>query len=81
MPAQHGIWLEQEQHSVQFCSRAASRTCETGSENRQGEFLQTRNVELLRMLTLENAQLLTKDQYLHVLVVLGVSVGGEQVKQ
>ena len=62
MPLEHCVGLEQEQHAVQFRFSAAGQVGEFSGKHSQTKFLPAGNAWGSSMLTLQNAQLLTKQE-------------------
>jgi hypothetical protein len=80
-PAQDGVGFEQEQHLVQLGFSVAPQAKKFAGKDSQGELLPARNAGCLRMVSLEDAQLLAQQQDFEVLIALGAASDGEEVEQ
>jgi hypothetical protein len=81
VPAQDSVWLEQEQQLVQLGFCVATEAHKFVGKESKSKLLPARNAEWLRMMSLQDTQLLAQQQDFEVLVVLGASGDGEEVEQ
>ena len=81
MPFQQRVGLEQEDDLTKVGASTVRQCCQFAGENDQGELLPPRNARRVRLLPLEDAQLLAKEQDLNIFVMAGSSKQPDEVEQ
>ncbi|HSH78288.1 MAG TPA: hypothetical protein VLA19_07120, partial [Herpetosiphonaceae bacterium] len=81
MPLQQRVRLEQEDDLTEAGTSTRRQCRQFAGEDDQGELLAPRNAGRVRLLPLEDAQLLAEEEDLNILVLLSLMAQPEEVEQ